>query len=431
MTVISKVTTQWTHFNKMTAEEATRVAKEQHVLVVPCDSCDACYRVDQEAAVNLVATHLQDWTIEGNNAKKTPRASLVGRHRQLNEAGRFLKVLEVMKLPCKRVEFEVFPYNIISKLPPPAKDICRITAFGWPAEAAPAEQPMSKNLGYEFEHKEEGLEFRSGCMHFLPPSDQGIPVSFDDGTPFAEILPQRVHFLFTIHYSDDYDHMSFFKKIVPELVEQAMNESNFKNFKKRLAAKQKERLVSFFSATLSKRVTSLRTDVTSHREAVREHLQLAAQKQRKVQQAQLDLESAQRNIKSKNFYRKEVSELLKIPEVKSIRIGIKCLEVETSLIKCDGVPLGEFLISIYASEVHLHNQTPIGEYHHPHIVAGRNVCWGNAGSLIVGLLGSRDYSKLVPFLIAFLQTYNKDEGGYGEKLAMFKERDANEKKKGK
>ena len=182
--VISKATTDWIHFSQLTAAEATRIAKEQHIIVVPCDSCESCYRVDRKEAANLVANHMQGWAIEANKATKIPRVKMVGKPRQLNYAATFQKLLEKMELPCKRVEFEVFPTNIRSELPLPDKDVCRITSYGWPIEA-PKEQPASKNLGYEFQYNDEWYEFRSGSMHFFPLSNQGIPACFPDHHLFA------------------------------------------------------------------------------------------------------------------------------------------------------------------------------------------------------------------------------------------------------
>jgi hypothetical protein len=114
-------------------------------------------------------------------------------------------------------------------------------------------------------------------------------------------------------------------------------------------------------------------------------------------------------------YIKQVTEeyevLLASPHVRSLAIDGERVELCTDAIHVQGVHVGSFsvIVDFSAKTLRIINRTrPLGDgaarFDHPHVRAGVP-CLGNIAGPVADLIASRDLPRLIPLIIAFLQSY--------------------------
>lgn len=123
-----------------------------------------------------------------------------------------------------------------------------------------------------------------------------------------------------------------------------------------------------------------------------------------------EIQLAKKNInKTGKQIQKEISNVLKLPFIKSIEYKSNHLAVNVGKIFIDDIYIGTFIIKIYLTTVKFENMDNTKDgYQHPHVTSGGTACFGGREQQIINLLKEYNLQKLLFSCYQFLKSYNEE-----------------------
>jgi hypothetical protein len=466
MTVVNTTRTEWKHSAGITKEIFDELNKLR-LMMTACHEHGGCYLVDSKAMKEIFAKDLpeklknftlkDDWTIgikepsfmekikDGDLKKikvveyidikehRTPFSCPEQTKEVLKEVDNFLQKekdtpnLEVCILNGKTSE----KYGLEVEDP----NICRVFFGGYPKGFGRTRAPLKYGTEQAFNGEYYELHAADGTHSIPPLVEDCVKICSDEGVVIAQVFPKAIVWLNFAYYCKQYSNIRLIQDVLKKAIVYASQ--NLEEIKAHINKEKREKLLKIFKTNLSKKLDTKRRELESLKGNIESYHKSIAAYEAQMLECLIELQAYENSTMARD---KEAEEAINIiatmPMIKDIEERGGYIIVATDVIKIKNTPLGEFEIKIGGGDIDIVNKTPIDRggnpYHHPHISpAYRGICWGNSRELAIKMLTACDFGKLIPFLIAFLQTYHEKKEPYEGVFKQFRERHSLSKKEEK